>query len=103
MAHVLINKLTAKPGKRDQVVKNLIESGKLFDDNAACVMYLVTESSDSPDDIWVVDLWTSEDAHSQALQAPELQPAIAETTPLLEGMPEQIEVRARGGKGLPEH
>ena len=103
MAHVLINKLTAKPGKRDQVVKNLIESGKLFDDNAACVMYLVTESSDSPDDIWVFDLWTSEDAHSKALQAPELQPAIAETTPLLEGMPEQIEVRARGGKGLPEH
>ena len=101
MAHVLLNKLTAKPGKRDQVVQNLIESGKLFDDNAACVMYLVTESPDSPNDIWVVDLWTSEEAHSQALQAPELQPFIAETVPLLEGMPEQIEVQARGGKGLP--
>lgn len=100
MAHVLLNKLTAKPGKRDQVVKNLIESGKLFDDNAACVMYLVTESSDSPNDIWVVDLWTSEEAHSQALQAPELQPFIAETVPLLEGTPEQIEVAARGGTGL---
>lgn len=102
MTHVLLNKLTAKPGKRDQVVKNLIASGKLFDDNAACVMYLVTESSDSPNDIWVFDLWTSEEAHSQALQAPELQPSIAETVPLLERMPEQIEVQARGGKGLPK-
>ena len=102
MAYVLLNKLTAKPGKRDQVVQNLLESGKLFDDNAECVMYLVTEASDSPNDIWVFDLWTSEEAHSQALQAPELQPSIAETVPLLEGMPEQIEVQARGGKGLPQ-
>ena len=102
MAHVLLNKLTAKPGKRDQVIQNLLESGKLFDDNAECVMYLVTESSDSPNDIWVFDLWTSEYAHSQALQAPELQPSIAETVPLLEGMPEQIGVQARGGKGLPQ-
>ncbi|MGB7805420.1 MAG: antibiotic biosynthesis monooxygenase [Actinomycetota bacterium] len=102
MTHVLLNKLTAKPGKREEVVQNLIESGTLFDDNAACVMYLVTESSDSPNDIWVFDLWTSEEAHSQALQAPELQPSIAETVPLLEGMPEQVEVQARGGKGLPQ-
>ena len=102
MAYVLLNKLTAKPGKRDQVVQNLLESGQLFDDNADCVMYLVTESSDSPNDIWVFDLWTNEEAHSQALQAPELQPSIAETVPLLEGMPEQIEVQARGGKGLPQ-
>jgi quinol monooxygenase YgiN len=102
MAYVLLNKLTAKPGKRDQVVQNLLESGKLFDGNAACVMYLVAESSDSPTDIWVFDLWTSEEAHSQALQAPELQPFVAETVPLLEGMPEQIEVQARGGKGLPQ-
>jgi quinol monooxygenase YgiN len=102
MAYVLLNKLTAKPGKRDQVVQNLLESGKLFDDNAECVMYLVAEASDSSNDIWVFDLWTSEDAHSQALQAPELQPSIAETVPLLEGMPEQIEVQARGGKGLPQ-
>lgn len=102
MTHVLLNKLTAKPGKRDQVLQTLIDSGKLFDDNAACLMYLVTESSDSPNDIWVFDLWTSGEAHAQALEAPELQPSIAETVPLLEGMPEQIEVRARGGKGLPQ-
>ena len=102
MTHALLNKLTAKPGKRDQVIQNLIESGTLFDDNAACVMYVVTESSDSPNDIWVFDLWTSGEAHAQALEAPELQPSIAETVPLLEGMPEQIEVRARGGKGLPQ-
>jgi quinol monooxygenase YgiN len=100
MAHVLLNRLTAMPGKRDLVVRNLIESGQVFDDNPDCLLYLVAGSAGSPDDIWVVDLWTTERAHTEALQDPELQPFIAETMPLLEGMPEQIEIRARGGKGV---
>lgn len=102
MTHVLLNRLTAKPGQRELVVRNLIESGKAFDGNSACLLYLVTESADSPDDIWVVDLWTTEEEHTEALQAPELQPYIAETMPLLEETPQQIEVQARGGKGLPD-
>ena len=101
MTHVLINRLTAKPGKRGDVVQNLLESGKLFDDNAACLLYAVTEPTDSPNDIWVVDLWTTEEEHTKALQAPEMQPYIADTMPLLEVMPQQIRVQARGGKGLP--
>lgn len=102
MTYALLNRLVAKPGQRDQVVRNLIESGKRFDHDEACLLYLVTESADDPDDIWVVDLWTSEQEHAAALRDPELQPHVAETLPLLEGKPEQIEVRARGGKGLPD-
>jgi hypothetical protein len=33
MAHVLLNRLTVMPGKRDHVVRKLIESGQVFDDN----------------------------------------------------------------------
>ena len=102
MTYALLNRLTARPAQRDRVVGNLVESGKQFDGNAACLLYLVAESADDPDDIWVVDLWTSEDEHSEALQSPELQPYFAETMPLLEAKPEQIEVRPRGGKGLPD-
>jgi quinol monooxygenase YgiN len=102
MAFMLVNRLTATSGRRDEVVRNLIESGKRFDENAACLLYLVAESTEAADEIWVVDLWTSEEEHASALQDPELQPHIAETTPLLEGMPQQIQVQARGGKGLPD-
>jgi quinol monooxygenase YgiN len=101
MTYALLNRLTAKPGKRDQVVEKLIEAGKPFDDNPACLLYLVTESADDPEVIWVIDLWTSQDEHTQALQDPTLQPHIAETMPLLEGMPEQMEAHPRGGKGFP--
>ena len=98
MTFALINKLTAKPGQRDRVVEILLESGKAFDDNPACLMYLVAESVDEDNVIWVSDLWTSREPHDEALQRPEIRPFVNEAMPLLEGMPEQIEVRPVGGK-----
>jgi quinol monooxygenase YgiN len=96
--YALLNRLTAKPGQRDTVVQYLIESGELFTGNTACLMYLVAQPADDVDTIWVVDLWTTREAHAEALQAPELQPYVEKTMPLLEGMPEQIELTPRGGK-----
>jgi quinol monooxygenase YgiN len=101
MTHVLLNRLTAKPGQRQRVVEILLESGKLFDDNPACLLYLVSESTDDPNLVWVIDLWTSEQAHAEALKAPELRPFVEQAMPLLEGMPEQLGVRPVGGRGLP--
>ena len=100
-AHVLLNRLTARPGQRQRLVEILLESGKLFDDNPACLLYLVSESADDPNLVWVVDLWTSQEAHAEALKAPELRPFVGGAMPLLEGAPEQFEVRPVGGKGLP--
>jgi quinol monooxygenase YgiN len=80
------------------VVEILLESGKLFDDNPACLLYLVSEAVDAPDLIWVTDLWTSKQEHQAALARPELRPYIDQAMPLLTGMPEQIEVRPVGGK-----
>jgi quinol monooxygenase YgiN len=97
----LLNKLTAKPDSRQRVVEILLESGKLFDDNPACLLYLVSESTDDPNLVWVADLWTSQEEHAEALTAPELRPFVEEAMPLLEGMPEQMEIRPVGGKGLP--
>jgi quinol monooxygenase YgiN len=101
MSYALINKLTAKPGQRDRVAQILIESGKLFDDNAACIFSMVSESAQDANVLWVTDLWNSREEHEAALKQPELRPFVAEALPLLEGMPEQIEVRPVGGKGLP--
>jgi quinol monooxygenase YgiN len=78
----------------------LIESGKLFDDNDACKLYLVAEAVDDPDTIWVIDRWLSQDEHERALKQPELRPFVEESLPPLVGMPEQIKIRPVGGKGL---
>jgi quinol monooxygenase YgiN len=98
MEFALFNRLTAKPGERARVVEILLESGKLFDDNSACRLYLAAESADDPNLIWVADLWTSEEEHAEALEAPDMRPFVEECMPLLEGMPEQIRVRPVGGK-----
>lgn len=95
----LINRLTAKPGKRQEVVRILLESGELFGDNPACLLYLVSEDAADPNLIWVQDLWTSEQAHSAALAAPELRPYVERAVPLLEGMPVQTRLTLVGGKG----
>jgi quinol monooxygenase YgiN len=98
MEFALLNRLTAKPGQRDRVAEILVESGRLFDDNPACRLYLVAESADDPNLIWVADLWTSAEEHAEALKTPEMRPFVEECMPMLEGMPEQIRVRPVGGK-----
>jgi quinol monooxygenase YgiN len=102
MTYALLNKLTSKPNQRQHVVDILLESGTLFDDNSDCFLYLVSEATEDPNVIWVVDLWTSKEAHAKALENPELRPFVEKAMPLLEGMPEQIEIRPVGGRGFPE-
>jgi quinol monooxygenase YgiN len=98
--YALINRLTTKPGQRDEVIKVLLEAGKPFQDTAACILYLVYEDVQDPNVIWVEDLWTSKEEHTAALAKPEVRPFVAQALPLLEGMPEQREVAPVGGKGL---
>ena len=98
MTYALLNELTTKPGARDEVVGHLVESGAVFDDDPECLLYLVSSPADESTTIWVVDLWTSEDAHARALRDPSLQPHVEATLPLLEGMPEQTPLDVRGGK-----
>jgi quinol monooxygenase YgiN len=98
MTYALLNKLTAQPGERDAVIRHLLEAGASFEDDDACLLYLVMEAAE-PDVVWVVDLWTSEVRHADALTGPDLRPHVEATMPLLKAPPEQIEVRPRGGKG----
>jgi quinol monooxygenase YgiN len=99
MEYTLLNKLTAKPGKRDRVVEILLESGRLFEGNEACLLYLVTAAEDDPNVVWVVDLWTSQDAHAEALKDPALRPFVDDAMQVLAGPPEQIEVTSMGYVG----
>jgi hypothetical protein len=56
---------------------------------------LVAESADNANLIWVVDLWTSEEEHAEALK---MRPFVGDCMPLLESMPEEIKVLPIGGK-----
>lgn len=98
MAYALINKMTTNPGRRQEVIDLMLEAGAPFDDDPACLLYLVSAASDDPDVIWVQDLWTDEAAHVAAMSTEEMSGYVKQAMPLLTGMPEQIEVQPSGGK-----
>lgn len=98
--YALINKITVKPGKRDEVIAILLESGKPFNDNPSCILYLVYKDKKDSNVIWVEDVWTNQADHTVAMNTPDMLTFIARCMSLLEGMPEQIEIDLAGGKGL---
>lgn len=68
MSYVLINKMTTKPGNRQAVIDIMLAAGKPFDDNSACLLYLVSTAKDNPNVIWVQDVWTDQASHEAAMQ-----------------------------------
>ncbi|HWJ82776.1 MAG TPA: putative quinol monooxygenase [Nocardioides sp.] len=77
-------RLGASPGRRDELVEHLTRRRPVLQD-AGCRLYEVGVSSDDPDAVFVVEVWTSADAHRASLELPEVQASIAEARPLLSG------------------
>ena len=98
MNYVLINKMTTKPGKRQEVIDIMVKAGKPFDENPSCLIYLLGGAKDDPNAIWVQDIWTNKEDHETAMQTEEMAAYIKQAMPLLEGMPEQFEIEPAGGK-----
>ena len=83
MTYANVGTLGAVPGKRDELVAHLTRSNPALSD-AGCLLYEVGVS-DEPDTVFVVELWTSVEAHRGSLQLPEVQASIAAARPLLSG------------------
>lgn len=84
MTFANVGKLVAKPGQRDAVVSLLLRPMDGLEE-AGCLQYEVGVSDDSPDTVFVSELWESPEAHQASLQLDSVQAAIAEAMPLLTG------------------
>ena len=98
MNYALINKMTTKPGKRDEVVKIMLESGAAFNDNQNCLLYVVSKDKKDDNVLWVQDVWTDAKNHQEAMGDASMQEYVKQAMPLLVGMPEQMEIELVGGK-----
>jgi len=72
------------PGRRDELVAHLTRPSEELA-AAGCLLYEVGVSDDDPDSVYVMELWTSAQAHQASLQLPAVQEAIAAARPLLSG------------------
>lgn len=84
MTYANVGTLGALPGRRDELVAILTRRSTELAD-AGCLLYEVGVDEGRPDTVFVVELWTSADAHRASLQLPSVRAAITEARPLLSG------------------
>ena len=84
MAFANTGSLGVKPGKRDELVAILTRPSTELAE-AGCLLYEVGINEDEPDEVFVVELWESAEAHAASLRLETVKAAIGEAMPLLSG------------------
>ena len=83
---MLHGRLAAKPGKRDELLAILAESGQgeQGEQMPGCRLYLVAVDETDADGVWVTEVWESEDAHTASLQLDRVKEQIERAMPILD-------------------
>lgn len=87
-AYALIGQMKARPGQRDALIAILREG---LDELPGNLAFIVGPDSKDPEGIWITELWTSKQAHDDALKLPAVAAAIAKGRPLIAGMGVRVE------------
>lgn len=93
----LIGKLTTVPGRRDAMVKILLESTSGM---AGCLSYIIATDPNEPDALWITEAWDTEASHKASLSLPAVQQAIAKGRSLIAGLSNRTITTPVGGIGL---
>ncbi|MGD9630092.1 MAG: putative quinol monooxygenase [Pyrinomonadaceae bacterium] len=93
----LIGSMTAAAGKRDELIKILLEG---VDNMPGCLSYVVAKDPKDADGIWITEVWDNKDSHAASLKLPTVQAAIAKGRPLIAKFGSYNETEPVGGHGL---
>ncbi len=84
MTFANVGTLGTLPGVRDELVAHLTRRNDLLAD-LGCRLYEVGVSDEHPDTVFVMELWSSAEAHRASLEVPEVRESIGQARPLLSG------------------
>jgi quinol monooxygenase YgiN len=93
----LIAKMTASPGKRDELISILLESITTM---PGCLSYVIAQDTSDANAIWITEAWDSKASHEASLSLPSVKEAIAKGRPLIAGFSDRIVTTPVGGTGL---
>ena len=93
----LIGKMTATPGKREELIGLLLEGTEGM---PGCLSYIVATDPAEPDALWITEVWDTRESHAASLKLPAVQAAIAKGRPLIAGFSDRVETAPLGGHGL---
>lgn len=71
-------------GQREALVAHLTQRTDVLQE-LGCLAYEVGVNDELPNTVFVIEFWTSAEAHRASLQRPEVQESIAAARPLLSG------------------
>ena len=84
MAHYgLIGKLFTRAGQREAMLTILSEASAMMMAREDCQLYLVSKDAEDETAIWVTEVWTSKEAHDEALTLPAVRELIGKGMPYL--------------------
>jgi quinol monooxygenase YgiN len=95
--HGLIGKMTAAPGKRDELISILLEGVAAM---PGCLSYIVAKDTSDANAIWITEAWDSKASHEASLSLPSVKEAIAKGRPLIAGFSDRVVTTPVGGTGL---
>jgi quinol monooxygenase YgiN len=95
--HGLIGKMTAAPGKRDELISILLEGVAAM---PGCLSYIVAKDTSDGNAIWITEAWDSKASHEASLSLPSVKEAIAKGRPLIAGFSDRVVTTPVGGTGL---
>lgn len=93
----LIVKLNALAGKRDALMKILVEGTSNM---PGCQSYIVAKDSTDHDGIWITEVWNDQQHHRASMTLPAVQRAMAMGKPMIAKFGEPIMTEPIGGYGL---
>ena len=93
----LIGKMVAVDGKREELIKLLVEGTSKM---PGCLSYVVARDAVDADGVWVTEVWDSKESHANSLKLPEVKEAIAKGKLLIKSFDAYHETEPVGGHGL---
>ncbi len=93
----LIGKMTALPGRRDDLIAILLGG---VSGMPGCLSYVVARDGADADAIWITEVWDSAASHTASLSLPSVRAAIAKGRPLIAGFGSSTVTAPIGGHGL---
>lgn len=93
----LIVKITAAPGKRDELVAILLGGVASL---PGCLSYIVATDASDADAIWFTEAWDSQANHDASLLLPAVKETFAKARPLIAGIGDRVITTPLGGIGL---
>lgn len=94
----LIAKLTAVPGKRDELIKILEEGTRNM---PGCRSYILAKDAADEYILWVTEIWDSQASHDASLTLPAVKDSIVKAKPLIAGFEKVAVTNPVGGVGFP--